>query len=234
MIVVTKKVQVLIYDIGLLLLSSVIAFVLYKQSWISMTQLFIGIIGCLILCTVFLVCNIVYVKIKAFIHALSIKRIWLSLKNSKIMLVCKLIWILRKKYSNRILESTFVYFVHYYNTYCNEITNTRKFPKEEFPEGTYSVVKEFVYITRIRAENQQLLSEIDFVGKRPTLYGTPFDRLIYKISNNFELNIQGIDDGEVMTYEQQRAFETRCKNAMENLDTTLAEWLIRNRAHFGF
>jgi hypothetical protein len=140
---------------------------------------------------------------------------------------------MHSKYDERMIETIFAYFTHYYNLNVSEISQDREFPKEEFPEGSFELVKAFVYITQLRKRNKKLLSKIDYIKSSPILFNMSFSHLRFKINKNYELQITG-DNDDPMSYTQYKLFETKVVNALYDTDTQIASWLIKNRNHFGF
>jgi hypothetical protein len=220
----TKKIY--LYDTIVVIVIFLLGGILYAQSIFSLTQLFLGVLGASILTLV--ITLLVFCKIRLFQY---LKNFWIS----KLSLLIKIHKVVHKKYDTRMIDTIFTYFVHYYELYVNEISQDREFPKEEFPEGSYDLVKVYLYITQLRKRNLKLLNKVDFNKKNEiTFFNMPFKCLKLKVSKNYELLITGDNEEDKMTFNQYNYFILKCEMAIYNLDTQIASWLIKNRNHFGF
>lgn len=222
---VFNKRDVLITDILISFIVICIAVILCVQKYISPTQMFLGVVG--FSCVLGFLSLLLFCKKKIFTW---LKEEW----SLRLSLWFKCISILHKSYDERMIETIFAYFVHYYNKNISEISQERKFPEEEFPEGSYDLIKVYMYITQFRHSNRSLLSKIDFVKDRPTLYRVSFKHLKFKINKNYQLEIIGDNENDCISFLQYKSFETKLEVALYDLDSQIASWLIRNRNHFGF
>ena len=217
--------KIIFRDIVILILSVSVCGGLFLTDIISMTQLFLGVVG--IIVSSVLISLIVYFKVSLIRF---IKEEW----SLRISLLWNVIKVLHKKYDERLIETVFEYFVHYYNRNVSEISQDREFPKDEFPEGSFELIKVYIYITQLRKRNKKLISKIDY-SSSPILFNMRFKHLKFKINKNFELQIYGDNDSDdTMTFTQYTSFATKVHNALYDLDTQVASWLIKNRNHFGF
>lgn len=234
--------KIWIYDILAILGICIVGFILYTQSVISPIQLFLGIVGIAIaLIFIFFIAiikkNIVLFSKNIFNYTRRVVTKFIIVIQKK----CKYYWsllfrvslVLHNKYDTRMIETIFTYFVHYYKNNASEISHNRAFPKEEFPKGSYDIIKAYVYISQLRERNQELLSKIDYISS-PIFLDMEFKSLKFKINKNYELHIIGNNYDDEMSFLQFTAFRTKIINAITDLDTQIACWLIRNRSHFGF
>ena len=219
------KHKIIFRDIIAVSVCSIICGILFITNVISMNQLFLGVVG--ISLTFITISILLYFKSRIISF---IKEEW----SLRISLLWNVIKVLHKKYDERLIETVFEYFVHYYNRNVSEISQDREFPKEEFPEGSFELIKVYIYITQLRKRNKKLISKIDY-SSSPILFNMRFKHLKFKINKNFELQIYGDNDtDDTMTFTQYTSFATKVHNALYDLDTQVASWLIKNRNHFGF
>ena len=219
------KHKIIFRDIVAVSICSIICGILFITNIISMNQLFLGVVG--ISLSFIIISVLLYFKSRIITF---IKEEW----SLRISLLCNVIKVLHKKYDERLIETVFEYFVHYYNRNVSEISQDREFPKDEFPEGSFELIKVYIYITQLRKRNKKLISKIDY-SSSPILFNMRFKHLKFKINKNFELQIYGDNDSDdSMTFTQYTSFSTKVHNALYDLDTQIASWLIKNRNHFGF
>lgn len=221
---VSRK-KIWLYDIVIVIILTIVGIILCKQEVFTPSQLFTSLIGVTIVVSLLSMLLFFKTKIISFI-----KEEW----KYRLSLIFKIISVLHRNYKDRMIETIFAYFVHYYEMNVSEISQDREFPKDEFPEGSYELIKVYVYITQLRKRNRKLVSKVDFSKSHPMLFNMSFKHLKFKINKNYELQIVGSNDEETMTFIQFTSFLTKIENAIYDTDTQIANWLIKNRNHFGF
>jgi hypothetical protein len=217
--------KVFIKDTIFVLSVFTIAFISYWLSF-SVTQIILGLIAVLVIGGILSFVGFVHVK---FFQ-------WLSYTwKHKIKLFIYLKKLLVNNYDTRMLDTIFTYFVHYYEINASEIETTRELPIESFPEGRFELAKVYRYIKEIRKHNADLLNRLDYDNNRncPVYYDMRFSSIKFRVKN-YMLQIDGVSDIEIFTYLQFSSLRTKINNALYDLDTEVANWVVKNRNHFGF
>jgi ABC-type multidrug transport system fused ATPase/permease subunit len=240
-----KLKKIMLKDILFILSALLAAFIMYKQTFFTPIQIFLGLLGviitgitCIISVKIFLNMKLIYNTGNTFMKDKykTVKEKVLYIWDHKISIMLHVRKSIFSQYDTRMINTVFALYTHWYKVNAQEIQETRAFPKDEFPDGAYELTKVYLYITEIRSQNERALNSLDFTSKGfLTLMKISFKRASFHINKTHQLHITGMNDlNPRFDFDECQSFEKKIISSLYNLDTEIATWIIRNRKHFGF
>jgi hypothetical protein len=217
--------KIIVKDVSVFFGIVSILLIFYFQPWFSTIQIALGIGGASI------VGLFVFVFIKTKV---SIIKYLIELWNTKLSLLWSVKKIIHTKYDTRLIDTIFAFYTHWYETNSSEIENIREFPTEEFPKGKFELAERYAYIKDIRKHNNLQMSKLDYDTEKEkvVLYSMKFNSFRCYF-HNYNLTIHGMDD-EPISHFQYLSMRIKLSKKIYDLDTDVANWIIKNRNHFGF
>jgi len=165
-------------------------------------------------------------QIKIFLY--NIRRKICILKNKTLLIkrIAKNIYKGNQSYSVSML---FELFVDFYDKHVNEF-DSWGWDLKSFPDGKITMVQMYKWIQKIRIDNQEEFKHLCLKDDKIDYWGSHFSGFRFKIDNKGELEIKPLDVPMDFHFNIEMV---KLQNALYNLDTEKANWIIERRRFLG-
>ena len=163
-------------------------------------------------------------KIKAY----NIKRKLCIFKN-KTFLIKRIAKNIYKGKQSCSVSMLFELFVDFYDKHVEEF-DSWGWDLKSFPDGKISMVQMYKWIQKIRIDNQEEFKHLCLKDDKVDYWGSHFSGFRFKIDSKGELEIKPIDVPMDFHFNIEMV---KLQNALYNLDTEKANWIIERRRFLG-